>query len=79
MLRLPLGLGGVVTEDVATSALPIADDNLLGLEVALEGGESATLAEHIALDFGNIGHAAGEQVLATGPGQFAPVVCGEKW
>jgi hypothetical protein len=76
MLRLPLGLGGVVAEDVATPSLPIADNNLFGLEVVLEGGESAPLAEHITLDLGNTGHTAGEQVLATGPGQFGPVVFG---
>ncbi len=73
MFLLPGSLFGVVAEDVALAPFTITDDDLLGLEIVLENSIATTLAEHITLDLRNAGHAAGQQILATGLGQLCPV------
>ncbi len=71
---LPLGFPGIVTKDVTLPSLTVADDNLLGLKVVLEGGVRSPFAEHFPLNLGNGGHAAGQKVLATRLGQLSPIV-----
>ena len=47
-----------------------------GVQVVLEDRVATALTQNLALDLGHIGHAAGQQILAAGPGQFGAVVFG---
>ena len=71
---LPLGFFGVETKNVTSPSLTVADDNLFGLKVILEGGKRSSFTEHFPFDLGNGSHAAGQKIFATRLGQFRPIV-----
>ena len=76
VMALTLGLPVIATEDVTPASFAIADDNLLGREIAPEPGGAAVLVENLPLAPGGACHATGGELLAAGFGQLGSIVPG---
>jgi hypothetical protein len=76
VLALPLGLRAVVTDDVATTTLTVADDHLLDLEVVGDALVAAGAGQDVDGDLVAGTHARGQDVLAAAERELAAVLFG---